>query len=420
MIKRFALGVMLAVVMLSGCKTAEKPEYSRELPEGAYGLRRVTDPARLPDLTPAAEQLNDPRFVEALERSLKWYGLPSSQQHFPSGPISHAHAWASSQALSELARMDTGTALMHLRSEFDVWESVGWDGNGTVFFTGYYTPVFRASRVRTPEFSYPLYRRPSDLVSDEITGEVKGRRTGAGFVPYPSRAEIEAQNLLNGTELVWLPNKLDAYLIHVNGSAKLELTDGSTMTIGYAGTNGREYTSIGKLLVREGKIEEHRLSLPAIRDYFQQHPEQLSAYVNQNERYVFFREYDGSNWPAGSLGVKVTPMHTLATDKTVFPRGCAVMVDTTMPSPTDGQPRPVQQLMMDQDTGGAIRAAGRGDIYIGTGDHAGRIAGRQAAEGRMYYLLLKRERVQSWYDRIQKKPGTPSRVSRSSPGVMMD
>jgi membrane-bound lytic murein transglycosylase A len=180
------------------------------------------------------------------------------------------------------------------------------------------------------------------------------------------------------------------------------MTDGSIMYVGYAGNNGYEYTSIGRELVADGKISADRLSLPTLRNYFRDHPEELDGYIQRNDRFVFFREYDGNLWPAGSLGFKVTPGRSLATDKAIFPRGCVVLV-TTDKAPTGGWALPPSQLMLDQDTGGAIRAPGRGDIYYGIGPTAEASAGRQAAEGRMYYLLLKRDRVQAWYDRMMAK-----------------
>lgn len=393
--------ILVAAMVAGGCKGPEpvQPQYSRQLPPGAFGLRLITDPARMPDLAPVADQLADGRFREALQGSLGWYAAPSSQQYFPIGPISHAHATASAYALKVLGETEPASALAQLRAEFDVWESVGWDGSGAVLFTGYYTPIFRASRTRGGAYQYPLYARPTDLVTDPTTGEIRGRQTQAGVVAYPTRAEIEQQGLLAGQEIAWLASRLDAYLIHVNGSARLDLDAGGSMYVGYAGTNGRQYTSIGKLLVRDGKVDPNRMSVSAIRDYFGRNPGELEHYLSQNERFVFFTEADGSSWPAGSLGVKVTPMRSLATDKSVFPRACVVLVDTTIPGST-GQPRPLRQLMVDQDTGGAIRAAGRADIYVGIGEHAGAIAGRQAAEGKMYYLLLKPERVQAWYERM--------------------
>ncbi len=390
--------LLLMTVAFSGCKKPiPEPDYGRPLPEGAFGLRRIMDQSQWPDLTPVIRQLTDSNFRGAAERSLRWYGYPSSKAYFPSGPISLAHAQASMYALLNLPQ-DAAGAEATIRSDFDIWESVGWDGSGVVLFTGYYTPIFRGSRSRTAEYKYPIYQRPPDLVSDPVTGETRGRQTSAGIVPYPTRAQIENSRMLAGRELVYLASRLDAYVVEVNGSAKFQMTDGSTMYVGYAGTNGHEYTSVGGQLVKDGKLSANRVSLPAIREYFLAHPNELDDYIRRNDRFIFFREYTGDNWPAGSLGFRATSMRTLATDKAIFPRGCAVLVNTRVPSGLGD--RQFDQLMLDQDTGGAIRAAGRADIYMGIGPDAERSAGRQSTEGRMYYLLLKPEKVVDWYNRM--------------------
>ncbi|MEX0653893.1 MAG: MltA domain-containing protein, partial [Phycisphaeraceae bacterium] len=341
-----ALLLITGTLLTTGCqRPVDEPDYNRPLAEGQFGLRRITDPARMPDLAPVSEQLANPQFRQALDRSVRWYRVPSAKQHFPLADcISHVHAHTSAYALQQLADLTPADALREIRNDFDVWESVGYDGRGTVFYTGYYSPIFRAARQRTGDYQHPLYTRPDDLVSDPLTGEVRGRQTDAGVVPYPTRREIEQRQLLAGRELVYLPNPLDAYLIHVNGSAQLRLTDGSTMYVGYAGNNGHEYTSVGQLLVQDGHIPAHRLSLPALRDHFQRNPDDLDRYTRRNDRFVFFREYTGDTWPAGSLGVKVTPMRTLATDKAIFPRGSVVLVETDVPS-ANGT-RPFRQLML--------------------------------------------------------------------------
>ncbi|MCC7204757.1 MAG: MltA domain-containing protein [Phycisphaeraceae bacterium] len=393
------LSLLLVVsVMLVGCKKATPvapppPDYARELPPGAFALRKITNPADLPDLQ-AAFRARDKTLAMALDRSIAWFNIPSTKQFYPSNGISHEHARQSLIAFREVL-LSTQSAAEFQRAvyaQFDCYTSVGWNDKGVVFFTGYYSPIFQASRTQQGEFQYPLYRRPADLVSDPITGEVKGRRSGSGYAPYPTRAQIEQMGPaavgLAGHELVWLRNKLDAYIVQVNGSARLNMTDGSVMHIGYAGNNGYEYTSIGKLLVADGKIDKNRLSLPVIRAYFQQHPDELDKYILRNDRFVFFQEYPPASWPAGSLGFPVTPWRSLATDKSIYPRGNVTLVDTDTPSPSGGM-HMFSQFMMDQDTGGAIRAAGRADIYMGVGPSAEQLAGRQAAEGRLYYFFLK-------------------------------
>ncbi|MDX1683284.1 MAG: MltA domain-containing protein, partial [Phycisphaeraceae bacterium] len=358
--------LLLLLGLLVGCQTGpEGPDYARPLPEGASGLRLVTDPARMPDLA-AAWAGRDSGLITALDRSIKWFEAPSSHSHYPFEQFTHQRAEASVRALRELMTSSRAPSEFAARVQamFEVYESVGWDDRGTVLYTGYYSPVFRASLERTDRYQYPLYRRPADLVSDPVSGKVLGRRVGNLIVGYPTRRTIEETGMLKGLELVWLPSRLDAYIIEVNGSARLELPDGRILHVGYAGTNGAEYTSIGRLLVSRGLIDEEDLTLDSIRAYFQEHPDQLDDFIRLNDRFVFFQVYDGENWPAGSLGVKVEPWRSLATHKSVFPRAGMVIADTVVPEPDEGERR-FTQFMLDQDTGGAIRAAGRADIYMG-------------------------------------------------------
>ena len=396
------LVTMSLCVALVGCKSApDTPQYARPLPPGADALRKVINLAEMPSLRPAFIK-RDKGLLEALTRSLAWFDRPSTQQHYPvrvdGDYVSHRHAHLSVFAFRQVvATMDDAHAFdAAIKREFDIYTSVGWDNRGTVFYTGYYSPVFRASFTRDGTYRYPLYTRPPQLQTDPASGAVLGWTAADGkLVKPPTRAQIETQNMLTGLELVYLPSRLDAYMIEVNGSARLEMTDGSVLHIGYAGNNGYDYVSIGKRLAADGKVDPNRVNMTAIRDHFRSHPEELDGYIQQNPRFVFFKEYDGANWPAGSLGFPVTPWRSLATDKAIFPRGGVVLVDTTL-STTPGSPLQFEQFMLDQDTGGAIRAAGRADIYMGVGDVAGHAAGRQATEGRLYYLLLKRERLEYW------------------------
>ncbi len=398
--------MMLLPALGLGCRKPipPEPDYARPLPPGAFGLRKITDPAKLPDIAAAVASFQQPGFKEAVQRSLNWFRIPSTTQYFPSGPITHEHAWASVFAMSKISERTGPLLASRILQEFDVWESVGWDGSGTVLYTGYYTPVFKASRTPNGVYQFPIYKRPSDLVSDPATGKV--------LSPYPTRSQLVTSGRLRGLELVYFADPLDAYIVEVNGSARLEMTDtsggGSVMFVGFAGTNGHDYTSIGRLLAAEGKLDKNRISLATIRAYFKQHPNDLPAYVNRNDRFVFFKEYDGGNWPAGSLGFKATPMHTLATDKDVFPRGVVTLVNTQSFDDT-GRQAPFNQFMVDQDTGGAIRAAGRGDIYYGVGPRGEWFAGRQNAEGKLYYFLLKDDRIASWMQQLRAEQTQPVR-----------
>lgn len=387
--------LLLVLSSLTACsRRRAEPDYGRPLPEGAPALRKVTDPARLPDLARAFAE-RDEALLQALARSEEWFKKPSTLQWFPIEGITHEQAAASVHAARAL--LGRAASPEQFRTEFleqfDVYESVGWDGSGTVFFTGYFSPEFSGSRERTSRFCYPIYRRPADLVTDEKTGAPLGRRLEDGsVVPYPTRREIERSGMLQGQELAWLEDSLSAFLIHVNGSAKVSLTDGSTMYVGYAGKTDRPYVSLGQCMVEAGLIRRGEVTLGAIRQVYREHPGAVEDLMGRNESYVFFRETDGRTWPEGSLGFTVTEMRTLATDKRTFPRGGLVLVDTHSLH-RGAEARDLHRFMADQDTGGAIRAPGRADIFMGIGANAEAVAGEQKSEGRLFYFFLKPEKL---------------------------
>ncbi len=395
-----ALAMIIAgCVLVSGCTSTDKDspaettmaEYGRPLRPGERALRKVNDPSTVRRLARTVHASNDPLLIQALEGSKDWYNMPSAKTHFPIEDITWARAQRTVDRLTEILRTKPSrdAFVSTIEREFDLYQSVGWDGYGTVLFTGYCALEFDASLEPSGDFMYPLYRRPSDLVSDERTGKPLGQKMSNGSIrPYPSREEIEASNMLAGSELVYLAHPLDAYIIHVNGSAKLKLRNGDIMYVGYAGKTDREYRSLGKAMIDRGLIDPAKMSLKAIRDHYRFDTAGLQDLLNVNESYVFFTQYQENSWPAGSLNVRVTEKRSLATDKSIFPRGGPMIVETQIPT-YGGGVRPFTRIMVDQDTGGAIKAPGRADIYMGEGRAAEIIAGQQKREGQMYYLFLK-------------------------------
>jgi membrane-bound lytic murein transglycosylase A len=241
--------VLLGLAACAGTRPvppAPAPDYARELPEGESALRLVTDPARMPDLLMAYVN-SDSLLLDAIDQSLVWFAAPSSRGYFPFEGITHQRARASLVAMRDLLsdRPPTAVFVSDIRRRFEVYESVGYDGRGTVLFTGYFAPVFAASRTPSDRFTDPLYTRPADLVTDPVTGEPQGRRLDDGsIVSFPTRREIETSGMLAGTELVWLEDALSAYIVHVNGSAKLRMAgpgESGVIYVGYAGKTGRPY-----------------------------------------------------------------------------------------------------------------------------------------------------------------------------------
>ncbi len=383
---RRTLTCSLITCAVAACATT--PDYDRSLPAGSPALLPLGSDESVPDFSSEWEAREE--IVPALDRSIEWTKREHAKQFFPAAGIDHGRALASLERFRELLSTTFGPAEFQqaIESEFEVYKSAGWDGRGGgVLFTAYCTPILDGSLEQSAEYVHPLYALPPDLVK-AADGSVLGWETAMGRMPhYPSRGAIEAGGLLEDRdlELVWLRDPIDAYIAHVNGSAFIRLRDGSTIKLGYAGKNGRTYRSLGKALEREGSIPRGKASLQTIRDWAANasHEDVADALAN-NESYVFFTPIDGN--PHGSLDVEVTAARSVATDKTLFPRGAIVFVDKAADTKTDA---PVARFYFDQDTGGAIRTAGRADLYLGIGDQAEEVAGHTELQGQMYYLFLR-------------------------------
>jgi membrane-bound lytic murein transglycosylase A len=266
--------------------------------------------------------------------------------------------------------------------------------------TGYYEPVLEGSRVETERFKTPVYRRPPDLVNvvdETMRGAIGGKLThvraiGDKLEPYPTRAEIE-QGALNGRglELVYLADPVDAFFMHIQGSGRIKLTDGTSIRIGYDGKNGHPYTSIGRYLIDQGLLAADGISLRSLAKWLRAEPKRGREVMWQNASYVFFRELErkDANAPKGALGIPLTPGRSLAVDASIHALGTAIYVSAptlTHASKQGGFAR----LMIAQDVGSAITGPERGDIYFGSGDAAGRLAGITKHPGN-FFVLLPRE-----------------------------
>ncbi len=385
-ILRAFLLVTLCATALAGCRKPERAEpmelnYEAQLPPGQLALRRITDYRQIPDFTPACADVAGLR--EAIAGSLNYLAKPSSRKHFPYGTITHDQAVASLKAFLALVESKPTPTQMNdaIRRDFDVYISVGCDNKGTVLFTGYYTPIFTGSPVRTEKFKYPLYRPPAGLVKQP---------DGTPTTPMPDRRSIETSSMYAGQELAWMADPFEVYVAHVQGSAKLRMPDGKLVTVGYTANNGHEYRSVRAELVKAGKIGK-RDGLPAMIAYFRAHPEEVKSYTWRNPRFIFFAVVDDGR-PRGCLNEPVTPRRTIATDKRIFPPACLAFVSAKMPKRLAGGTvgdAPFSAFTLDQDAGGAIRAPGRCDVYLGVGREAGELAGRAQNEGKLYYLFLK-------------------------------
>lgn len=267
------------------------------------------------------------------------------------------------------------------------------------FVTGFYEPVVAASAVRTENFSVPLLARPNDLVDIDDGNRPASmdpylafaRRAAAGPIEYFDRPTIEQGALAGrGLEIAWLESKADAFFIHVQGSARLAMTDGSTRRVTYAAKSGQRFTAVGRVLADIGEIPLEQVTMQSIRAWLAAHPDRVDEILWRNRSYIFFRDAAVDHvdlGPVAAAKVPLTPGRSLAVDRLLHTFGTPFYIDA--PALTAFGGNSFRRLMIAQDTGSAIVGPARGDLFAGSGDAAGEIAGVVRAAADFYALLPK-------------------------------
>ena len=326
--------------------------------------------------------------LKSIDNSLRYLETPAATrayQNYAVQGISRDRVQRSLVRFRQLVTTNNSAADLQaaVKKEFDFYQSVGKDNKGTVTFTGYYEPIYKASRKQTAEYKYPIYKLPADFASWKD--------------PQPERVMLEgidglqgATGPLAGNEMFWMKDRFEVILVQIQGSAELNLTDGSKTTVGFAGGTNFAYSSIGKELAKDGKVTPSQLTLPGIIGYFRDNPKELDVYIPRYKRFIFMKEtFNGA--AMGSINVPVTPDRSIATDKSMMPPGALALVHTQLPYANGRsiQQKLVSRYVLDQDTGSAITGPGRVDYFMGTGKIAGDRAGVTGGPGYLYYLLLK-------------------------------
>jgi membrane-bound lytic murein transglycosylase A len=259
-------------------------------------------------------------------------------------------------------------------SNFEPYSVRNWFKTSGLF-TGYYESHLSGSLVKKFPYIYPVYRTPPDLVSGK---------------QYFSRAEIDSGVLAGkNLEILWVDNLLELFFMHIQGSGRVKLEDGSYVRLGYDSQNGHKYFAIGRYLLSEKYLEKDQISKKTIITWLENNPNKQSEILAKNPSYVFFREIKGEG-PIGAEGVPLTAERSLAIDKNFIPYGAPIWLNTSVSGDiNDGTPKKFNKLLIAQDTGGAIKGPVRGDIFFGYGDYAEKMAGYQNDRGR-YFILLPR------------------------------
>lgn len=291
--------------------------------------------------------------------------------------------------------------IKYIKTNYRVYMSVGNKKPDQVLFTGYYEPVLAGSLEKSAEYPFPIYARPDDLTTIDLSlfsprfkgKTIIGRYTRQSVVPYYDRKEIETKGRLKGIarEIAWIKDPVDLFFLQIQGSGKIYLDTGGIINVHYHTTNGRPYRSIGRLLIDSGKIPREEMSMQRIRAYLHNHPEETETILNYNPSYVFFKiEEDG---PLGYLEIKLTPGRSIALDRRLFPPAGLAFIETKKPLINgDGiilKWIDLSRFVLNQDTGGVIRGPSRADLFWGNGEYAEIAAGYMKEPGKLYFLILK-------------------------------
>lgn len=279
-----------------------------------------------------------------------------------------------------------------LQANLQVYSMRSATGSADGLITGYYEPVYPGSLTKTAKASVPIYGVPDDLIIvnlESIYPELKGKRLrgrleGRVLKPYDDAATIGAQGL-NAPVIAWLTDPMDLQFLQIQGSGRVRLENGKQLRIAYADQNGRPYRAIGRWLVEQGAIPKEDITMGSIAAWAKANPARIPELLASNPSYVFFtRNPDSNEGPRGSLNVPLTSGYSVAIDRKVIPLGSLLWLSTTRP---DGSAlvRPVAA----QDTGGAIAGEVRADLFWGTGDEAGHLAGDMKQKGNIWLLWPK-------------------------------
>lgn len=416
MLRNFAISHLRLIILLvlglciGGCAALkEKPAAPpKRLPPPERLVLSAVEPPVLaaPSGNGFLDDLDQISLEAAISRSLQYYDSLPASRSFRIGREQY-----SVQDMKEtlLAFLDiirgpepAEVKIGKIRESFLFYKSAGHGGRDSALYTGYFEPVLEGSLKPDENYRYPVYGIPDDLVvinlgrfRNKFRGErIVGRLEGREMIPYHDRRTIDELGSLRDRdlEIVWLSDPIGLFFLHIQGSGTIVLPDGSSFQVSYADCNGRPYRSIGKYLLERGRLTEQEMSHRSIVRFLREHPEEMASVLNHNESYVFFRKVTPG--PIGSLGVPVTGGRSIATDLDLYPRGGLALISLRKPVFDAGGEivswAPVLRFVLNQDTGGVIKGAGRVDLFCGKGDEGERIAGSLKERGELYFLVRKK------------------------------
>lgn len=394
-------GSILFLPFLCGCVILKKPP---QAPDSAF--KQV-----LPVNYPKFKDMQDRKsIIEAARQSLAYLQSSKKKRLYAIGDkqITIKELTASINTFIKIyqeAKSDEELQRLIVKN-FDIYRSIGSDGQGKVIFSSYYEPTLQASKKKTEKFKYPIYKCPKDLIEVDLEQfnkkwkgqKIAGRLKETKLIPYFSREYIDIHQILEGhnLELAWFDNRFDVMDLHIEGSARLKFQDGTQMRAHYGGTNGLPFKGHITTLVKTGAIPRDEISHEKAKKYLANHPEAEPWILSTNKRYTFFNLYeikDPEEGPLGNINRPLVAGRSIAIDPKYVPLGAIAFIETSIPQ-TDEKGQllgfaPKTKFVMCQDTGGAIKTPGRIDYFAGHGARAKTVATNMWNQGSLYLLLLK-------------------------------
>jgi peptidoglycan lytic transglycosylase A len=315
--------------------------------------------------------------------------------------------------LAAAGTVDTGVARKFFEDNFNPvrilppMHTYGYYTGADGFYTGYYEPEVVGSRVKSGEFSIPLYGVPAKLA---------GKKSRV-FSQY-DRVDIEKGALAGkDLEICWVKNPVDAFFAQIQGSTRVKLDDGELLRLNYIASNGKPYTPVGRLLIDQGVFTPQEMSMDKIREYMEANPDEGKALREKNRSFVFFSKtaLAPHDECIGAQGIPLTPGRSIAVDPTIHVYGTPIWIDAKFPLKSDAPEDAFQHLMVAQDTGSAIRGAARADIYFGHGEDVPHIAGRIKQFGAFVMLVPRSVEVKGTIDIPLPRPRPRDIVAETKP-----
>jgi membrane-bound lytic murein transglycosylase A len=355
------------------------------------------------------DHFNFQNLTVSIDNSLAYFKRVPLERKYQYGKqtYSAAHLITSLEIFKAFLQNNPSTMALNrfVKSKFIIYEAAG-NEEEQVLFTGYFEPTYEGGLKKSDIYKYPVYSIPNDLLEIDLSAfsdQYKGHKrivarvndSKKTIVPYYSRKQINVMEdfYTRSEPVVWLKSRVDRFFLEIQGSGRVDLDDGEELRLHYAKSNGNAYQSIGRYLINKNEILKENMSMQAIREWLECNPDRMDEVLHHNESFVFFQKEDGG--PFGCLGVEVTALRSIATDRSLFPDGALCFMQSQLPDKEDindsKEWKRTSFFVLNQDTGGAIKGPARADLFCGNDDYAKFAAGHMNQYGKLFFLVLNPE-----------------------------